>query len=164
MATIADTWTGDSGDVRWLRDGQRIRAEIDAVGRKRCMRIDFSFFFEQGGRMDKDLVNPGDQARFPFGERNVDDREGIFVVNVVAALVKWDAIKRHGELGSPEVENCLLAARATKKFSGLCQPPPETPIREPTRPVKSGEPKRRLINTKAFSGLMGGYSQFAPSE
>ena len=84
MAAVADARVGYSRDIRGLWDGPRIRAEVDAVGRKRYVGIDFPFFFEQRGGMNKDLVNSSDQARFPFGDWNIDNRERIFVVNMIA--------------------------------------------------------------------------------
>jgi hypothetical protein len=93
-ARIADARVRYRCHVRWFFLWRRKKTKVHAVGNQNRVWIDTPFFFEQGRRVDDDLVDTAQQIHLARRVWRVPVGEGVFVVDVVTTEIVSNEIER----------------------------------------------------------------------
>ena len=90
--------------------------------------------------------------RVESGQRLLDWREPILVVDMVATDIVGDEIERWGMLGTPKIENRSLAALACQQAPGAPESLTPHPARDNRGTVDLREPNLRRVGSKTRRG------------
>ena len=67
--------------------------------------------------MNEDLIDPPNECRLFLPQRPFDGREGVLVIDVLAAYVMIYDVQRPGKAGPPELGDDLLASAIVQKLA-----------------------------------------------
>jgi hypothetical protein len=99
--------------------------------------------------VDEDLVDPADERGLGRGERLLDRREGVFVVDVVAGQIVLHEVECARVLGAPEIQDRLPAAVPGEHSASAPQKLAAHPARQNGWTVDLGEPGRGRVGPEA---------------